>query len=160
MKTKIKFQKLLRSLLAIFLYFTILPVYATDPFIDFHQGDLLLNKDGEVRVFVEPTAPRGVMIAARNLCEDIRKVCGANAMITPDKNEAVIIIATKEDGHWEQYHICSNTRRVSITGSDRRGTIYGIYELSRQIGVSPWYWWADAPIAKHPYIYVNPHCRI
>lgn len=155
MKTKIKFQKLLRSLLAIFLYFTILPVYATDPFIDFHQGDLLLNKDGEVRVFVEPTAPRGVMIAARNLCEDIRKVCGANAMITPDKNEAVIIIATKEDGHWEQYHICSNTRRVSITGSDRRGTIYGIYELSRQIGVSPWYWWADAPIAKHPYIYVK-----
>ncbi len=30
-----------------------------------------------------------------------------------------------------------------IAGSDKRGTIYGIYDLSEQIGVSPWYWWAD-----------------
>ena len=35
-----------------------------------------------------------------------------------------------------------------IVGSDRRGTIYGTYELSEQIGVSPWYWWADVPVAK------------
>lgn len=33
-----------------------------------------------------------------------------------------------------------------IAGSDRRGTVYGIYELSEQIGVSPWYFWADTPI--------------
>ena len=32
-----------------------------------------------------------------------------------------------------------------IAGSDKRGTIYGIYDLSEQIGVSPWYWWADVP---------------
>jgi hypothetical protein len=32
-----------------------------------------------------------------------------------------------------------------IAGSDRRGTIYGIYQLSEMIGVSPWYWWADVP---------------
>ena len=36
-----------------------------------------------------------------------------------------------------------------IAGSDKRGTIYGIYELSQQIGVSPWYYWADVPIQKH-----------
>lgn len=35
-----------------------------------------------------------------------------------------------------------------IAGSDRRGTIYGVYELSEQIGVSPWYFWADVPVAK------------
>ncbi len=35
-----------------------------------------------------------------------------------------------------------------IAGSDRRGTAYGIFELSRQMGVSPWYWWADVPIQK------------
>ena len=34
-----------------------------------------------------------------------------------------------------------------IAGSDKRGTIYGIYDLSEQIGVSPWYWWADVPVA-------------
>ena len=33
-----------------------------------------------------------------------------------------------------------------IVGSDKRGTIYGIYELSEQIGVSPWYDWADVPV--------------
>lgn len=33
-----------------------------------------------------------------------------------------------------------------IAGSDKRGTIYGIYELSEQIGVSPWYDWADVPV--------------
>ena len=38
---------------------------------------------------------------------------------------------------------------IVIAGSDRRGTIYGIYELSRQLGVSPWHWWADAPVARH-----------
>lgn len=35
-----------------------------------------------------------------------------------------------------------------IAGSDKRGTIYGIYDLSGQIGVSPWYWWADVPVKK------------
>ena len=32
---------------------------------------------------------------------------------------------------------------IVIAGSDKRGTIYGIYDVSEQIGVSPWYWWAD-----------------
>jgi len=36
-------------------------------------------------------------------------------------------------------------RALVITGSDKRGTIYGIYELSEQLGVSPWHWWADVP---------------
>ena len=37
-------------------------------------------------------------------------------------------------------------RALVIAGSDKRGTIYGIYDLSEQIGVSPWYWWADVPV--------------
>jgi hypothetical protein len=42
-----------------------------------------------------------------------------------------------------------------IAGSDKRGTIYGIYELSEQIGVSPWYWWADVPPKHHDRLFVN-----
>lgn len=42
---------------------------------------------------------------------------------------------------------------VVIAGSDKRGTIYGIYELSRQIGVSPWHYWADVPVKKNENIY-------
>ncbi|AHG01349.1 hypothetical protein HALLA_02905 (plasmid) [Halostagnicola larsenii XH-48] len=37
---------------------------------------------------------------------------------------------------------------VLIAGSDRRGTAYGAYELSKRIGVSPWYWWADVPAER------------
>ncbi|MCM1303990.1 MAG: glycosyl hydrolase 115 family protein [Lachnospiraceae bacterium] len=38
--------------------------------------------------------------------------------------------------------------KLIIAGSDRRGTIYGIYELCEELGVSPWYFWADVPVRK------------
>lgn len=40
-------------------------------------------------------------------------------------------------------------RALVIAGSDKRGTIYGMFRISEQIGVSPWYWWADVPVQKH-----------
>ena len=43
-----------------------------------------------------------------------------------------------------------------IAGSDKRGTIYGIYTISSEIGVSPWSWWADVPVAQHKTIYIQP----
>ncbi|MES2219663.1 MAG: glycosyl hydrolase 115 family protein [Acidobacteriota bacterium] len=42
-----------------------------------------------------------------------------------------------------------------IAGSDRRGTIFGIYDMSEQIGVSPWYWWADVPVPHRDALYVK-----
>jgi hypothetical protein len=42
-----------------------------------------------------------------------------------------------------------------IAGSDLRGTIYGIYDISEKIGVSPWYWWADVPINTKDAIYLG-----
>lgn len=39
-------------------------------------------------------------------------------------------------------------KKLIILGSDKRGTAYGIMELSRQMGVSPWEWWADAEVAE------------
>ncbi len=48
------------------------------------------------------------------------------------------------------------SQALVIAGSDRRGTIYGIYEISRQLGVSPWYWWADVPVKSRPSAYVVP----
>ena len=46
-------------------------------------------------------------------------------------------------------------RVLVIAGSDKRGTIYGMLNLSRQMGVSPWYWWADVPVEKHESVYVK-----
>ena len=42
-----------------------------------------------------------------------------------------------------------------IAGSDKRGTIYGIYDLSEQIGISPWYWWADVAVAHRDRIFIT-----
>ena len=47
-------------------------------------------------------------------------------------------------------------RILVIAGSDKRGTIYGMFDLSRNIGVSPWYWWADVPVTKHTSLFVLP----
>src|ERR1017187_4774911 len=44
-------------------------------------------------------------------------------------------------------------RALVIAGSDKRGTIFGAYDLSEQIGVSPWYWWADVATLPHSRIY-------
>ncbi|RGP73132.1 hypothetical protein FLONG3_6448 [Fusarium longipes] len=56
------------------------------------------------------------------------------------------------DGKWESFatslineEVGNIKKALVIAGSDKRGTIYGIYTLSEQIGVSPWYWWADVP---------------
>lgn len=128
---------------------------AADQFVSFSGGDIHLNKSGTVRVYVGADEPRGVMAAAQNLCKDINKVCGARVTIVNSDKGADIVVRTVPDGKWEQYVMTVGDGKVSITGSDRRGTIYGIYEISKQIGVSPWYWWADAPIERHKDIYVK-----
>ncbi|MCF0202602.1 MAG: glycosyl hydrolase 115 family protein [Bacteroidaceae bacterium] len=124
--------------------------YGAEQFAVFSGNDgLHLNAGGSVAVYVSDDAPNGVRIAANNLLADIKAVCGADAGITKDREKARIVISTKPDGKWESYVIRVGKSRLEITGSDKRGTIYGIYELSRQIGVSPWYWWADVPVARH-----------
>ena len=39
-------------------------------------------------------------------------------------------------------------RALVIAGADTRGTIFGLYDVSEQIGVSPWNWWTDVPVMK------------
>lgn len=63
---------------------------------------------------------------------------------------------------WEAYRVESIASPTTgfkngliIAGSDRRGTAYGVFEFSKQIGVSPWYWWADVPVKKKLEIFVN-----
>ena len=56
---------------------------------------------------------------------------------------------------WEGYEIQTIQNNLVIAGSDRRGTAYGVFELSKQIGVSPWYWWADVPVKKQTSLYIN-----
>ncbi len=58
-------------------------------------------------------------------------------------------------GKREKFVITTVGQQLVIAGSDRRGTVYGIYELSEQLGVSPWYWWMDVPVMSHAGAYIK-----
>lgn len=73
------------------------------------------------------------------------------------------IDANQLKGKWEKFitQIVDNPvkgvkKALVIAGSDKRGTIYGIYDLSNQIGVSPWYFWADVPVQKQSELHILP----
>ena len=108
-----------------------------------------------------------VRIAATNLCNDWQLVTGTPARLsvqtaTPLKPGTILVgtlgcgiegYLTPEEidtleGRREMYLMKVCDERAVIAGSDRRGTVYGIYALSEKIGVSPWYWWADAPVRQ------------
>lgn len=118
---------------------------------------------------------KGIRIAAENLQADFHRVCGSKAALTTSAPSSPCIIAGHIDskyihqlvkagkidaadlkGKTEKYVIMTVDapmpgieKALVIAGSDMRGTIYGIYELSEQIGVSPWYDWMDVPAEKH-----------
>ena len=157
--------------LAIFLMSALLPLgsHAADAFITFQsaQGTLQLR---DVSISYADGEHSCVQIAAANLQCDFEQVTG----VKPRRggNDAGIVIGTigsnpqidqwvKQGllkdlkGKTEKYIIKTIGKQLVIAGSDKRGTVYGIYELSRQIGVSPWYYWADVPVVKHPELYVK-----
>ncbi len=149
-------------------------VLAAEQFVNFDNGDLLLNKNNSVKIYMDGNDQKGVAIAVRNLQSDLQKVCGGEISIVDAAADADIVIGTLGHsaavdqfakakrinakllkGKKEMYLISIQNGKVVIAGSDRRGTIFGIYELSRQIGVSPWYYWADVPVVHHDLIFVK-----
>ncbi len=65
-------------------------------------------------------------------------------------------------GKWETFKLQTLNNPIPgiqnafvIAGSDKRGAAYGVFELSEQIGVSPWYWWADVPAKKKKEIFIK-----
>ena len=146
---------------------------AAERFVSFQQGDLLINGNDKVEIYMDANDCRGVSYAANALVKDIRNVSGSQATITSNR-KATILVGTighsaaidqlvKQKringnllkGKREKFIINVVDNQLVIAGSDRRGTIYGIYELSQQMGVSPWYDWADVPVEHHDSIFVN-----
>ncbi|MEP7008655.1 MAG: glycosyl hydrolase 115 family protein [Sphingomonas bacterium] len=122
-----------------------------------------------------------VALAAADLRHDLALVAGRPEAAdgipiwvgTIDRNRAIdrLIASRKLDvarlaGAWESFIIATVERpapgvpiALVIAGSDRRGTAYGIYELSRAIGVSPWNWWADVTPLRQSSLHVRPGTR-
>lgn len=146
---------------------------AADRFVSFQQGDLLINGNDKVEIYMDANDCRGVSYAANALVRDISKVSGSQATITSNRKATILVgtighsaaidqlIKQKRingnllKGKREKFIITMVDNQLVIAGSDRRGTIYGIYELSQQMGVSPWYDWADVPVEHHDSIFAN-----
>jgi Glycosyl hydrolase family 115/Gylcosyl hydrolase family 115 C-terminal domain/Glycosyl hydrolase family 67 N-terminus len=153
---------------------------------EFHSGDFILARaNAAAAVYVDASDYPGVTRAAKDLSQDIQRVTGTAPVVSHEEGTlgtTAVIIGTlgksalidrlilehKIDvtglqGKWESYLIQTVAQPIPgvsaalvIAGSDKRGTVYGIYEISEQIGVSPWYWWADVPIPHREALFVKP----
>ena len=153
-------------LLAGMLLGVISAVDAAPQFVKFDKAsadNALLLTGTKDTIRYSPSDWKGVKMAVANLRHDLRSVTGSEyapvVVATVGKSEIAKKYPKQSKllkGKWEQYLIFTDKGQLVILGSDKRGTIYGIYELSRQIGVSPWYWMADAPIQHHDQLYILP----
>ena len=144
-----------------------LPVVSGDRFT-------LVENGKPLPIIVSQSEDKAILHAAANLVEDFERVTGVKPAIAEKMtaDRAVIIVSAQSAlaldmarngkidlsqvaGCNEKYVMETVKEPVEgvgealvIVGSDRRGAVYGIYELSEQIGVSPWYDWADVPVAR------------
>jgi hypothetical protein len=147
-------------------------------------GFTIVNANTTATIYVDAKDWPGVLRAANDLSHDIRditgktpqvvsggKLSGRNVIIigTIGKSEIVdrLVAARKIDisalqGKWESYFtqvvqkpLPGIDSALVICGSDKRGSIYGIYDLSEESGQSPWYYWADVPAKKHAELHVK-----
>jgi hypothetical protein len=153
-------------------------------------GDFaLIDAQSAVPIFVDAGDFPGVARASVSLQADIQRVTGHMPAVIRASGQLpvrVILIGTlgksgiidqlveshKLDvsaivGKWESFvlqvvedPLPGISSGLVIAGSDKRGTIYGIYDLSEQIGVSPWYWWADVPVRHQDALFVKPGSHI
>ncbi len=143
----------------------------------------LLQNSVPVDIMVDGNDEKGISIAASNLADDFGRVSGTKAKVVgaTGSNGRLIIAGTEKNpvikrlmdqgkisrsdlkGKNEKYIITTVAspaegvdEALVIAGSDRRGVIYGIYEISEQIGVSPWYDWADVPVEHKTNLSIAP----
>jgi hypothetical protein len=120
-------------------------------------------------------------VAANLLADDIERISGYRPLTSTDilngRGNVIVIGSIHSkiinqfrsqtnldslNGKWECYGyrlIKSPTKKIKnaliISGSDFRGTAYGVFALSARMGISPWYWWADVVPIKRKSISIH-----
>lgn len=141
--------------------------FGAEPFITFRPdaGSLPLVRAGKPLPILSDEQEAGIRMALESLSADFARVTGTRATLTATPSDSLcILVGSLESplirqlikdkkldekmlkGKRETYVLQTVdrptegvSRALVIAGSDKRGTIYGIYELSEQLGVSPWY---------------------
>lgn len=149
------------------------------------QNAFVLSKDGyAASILIDKNDDKGVLRAVNNLKSDIQSVTSNTPAVvdSPSAEQPTYVIVGSIGksrwidqliksgkiygkalaGKWEKYTIQTVDNPLPgvkealvVAGSDKRGTIYGIYEISQQIGVSPWHYWADVPVKKSSSLFIT-----
>jgi hypothetical protein len=148
----------------------------------YENGDFKLAQGAQLApVCVAPGDFECVRLAANLFTEDVERVTarkpalvvqsekpGGSALLIGTLGQSPLIDslvaggrldAGQIKGKWESFLITEVDGSLVIAGSDRRGTAYGVFELSQAIGVSPWYWWADVAPAHRENLFVAAGTR-
>lgn len=159
------------------------PLSAAESFVANEGSGFVWIKQGKAHpILIDRQEDKGVVRAVMNLQSDAGKVTGVKPeVIYSATGNRMLIIGSIENSEWikqlakagkinaadlqgkREKYLLQTVKQpmegvdeaVVIAGSDKRGTIYGIYELCRQMGVSPWYYWADVPAEKHDIIAIK-----
>ncbi len=132
----------------------------------------LVRSQRPASIYVDARDAAVVRLAAEALARDVATVTGATPALRSATDEladypvllgtlgqsalidqlaaANVLDGAALRGKWETFTIQVVDRPLGrvgkalvVAGSDRRGTAYGVFELARRLGVSPWSWWAD-----------------
>lgn len=152
-------------------------------------GVRLADEERLAGLLIDSNDFKGLQRAAGDLQTDIQRVTGKlptlHSQLKDASRHAVIIGSVGRsgliqllveqnklnvadiEGQWEAYKLVvvdkpfpNIEKALVIVGSDMRGAIFGVYDLSQQIGVSPWYWWADVPVQPQSKLYVRGDTQI
>jgi hypothetical protein len=144
----------------------------------------LIRSGQPASLFVDASADSAVKLVADSFAADLERVGGKPARRVADPRNAkgdLVIIGVlgqsavidelvragklKADdlsGQWEasrrivvEHPFPKVARALVIVGSDRRGAVFGAYDLSARIGVSPWYWFADVPPRQQKNVFIT-----
>jgi len=152
------------------------------------DGFALIAQGRPAALLVEAQADSAVRMAADNFAADLQRVGGQAPQRLGDPRRAkgpLVLVGVLGhspliddlvrrqridvaglQGHWEAYRqivvdapFAGVARALVVVGSDRRGAVYGLYDLSEKIGVSPWYWFADVPVPQRSDVFVTAGSR-
>jgi len=150
------------------------------------QSFTLVDQRQHISISIDKNEARVVHIAADILAADILKVSGKVVKVSSDHNAMTLVAGTignsqfidrliKEkkidvnqvENKWETFSIQviekptdGIEKALVIVGSDRRGTAFGLLEVSRMIGVSPWEWWADVTPDKKEELIISIEAKV
>jgi Glycosyl hydrolase family 115 len=128
------------------------------------------------KIYADSSDAKVVTIAAQCFANDVQLISGKQMLLVhqlPTNGFTIVagtigqsklideLIASTQinvsaiKNKWECFSIEVVGKKLIVAGSDSRGTAYGIFHLSKLMGVSPWVWWADARPAKKQQLFIS-----